>query len=323
MQQEFNDLVQSLRTKENEKNLASQKLHYLKEKETNLQDFLQKAEGQLKGLDESIAFTTVQIEEAEGVLETLQINLDEIKDSVDEKRRAFDEKRSAIDEIRRNNQQIQRNQFDAEKKVAVADTSIQNLQRSINQIQEERNSRDTQLAQVEAEKAEREKELAAKKESLKELQDHHERTKDQILQTQQELEQLRTELAEENRKLDSRKNEYALLKSLIDSMEGYPESIKFLHKNPEWDHKSPILQDIIYVKEEFRTAVENVLDPYLNYYVVNNLEEGLKAIQLLDRNNKGKANFFLLNQFEKNGKTFETPAGTIPATDVIEVDEQY
>jgi hypothetical protein len=30
-----------------------------------------------------------------------------------------------------------------------------------------------------------------------------------------------------NRKLDAKRNEHDLLKSLIDSMEGYPESIKF------------------------------------------------------------------------------------------------
>ena len=58
----------------------------------------------------------------------------------------------------------------------------------------------------------------------------------------------------------------------------------------------PFLTDIIYVKEEYRAAVENVLEPYLNYYVVNDLEEGLQAIHLLDDNKKGKANFFLLDQ---------------------------
>ncbi len=42
---------------------------------------------------------------------------------------------------------------------------------------------------------------------------------------------LRNQLAEESRKLDSKKNEHDLLKSLIDSMEGYPESVKFLHNN--------------------------------------------------------------------------------------------
>ena len=52
--------------------------------------------------------------------------------------------------------------------------------------------------------------------------------KNKSLQTQALLENLRSELAEENRKLDSKKNEHDLLKSLIDTMEGYPESVKFL-----------------------------------------------------------------------------------------------
>ena len=80
----------------------------------------------------------------------------------------------------------------------------------------------------------------------------------------------------ETRILDAKKNEYDLLKSLVDSMEGYPDSVKFLHKNTGWNHSAPILSDILYVKEEYRTAVENVLEPYLNYYVVNNLQEGLQ-----------------------------------------------
>jgi chromosome segregation protein len=156
------------------------------------------------------------------------------------------------------------------------------------------------------------------------LQEHHQNTKEQILATQSRLEELRQQLADENRKLDSKKNEHGLLKSLIDSMEGYPDSIKFLHKNPNWNHHAPILSDIIYVKEEFRAAVENVLEPYLNYYVVNNLQEGLQAVHLLDENKKGKANFFLLDKFSEFEKpSCHQPEGSIPAMDVIEVDAQY
>jgi chromosome segregation protein len=139
------------------------------------------------------------------------------------------------------------------------------------------------------------------------------------------LEELRSQLATESRKLDSKKNEHDLLKSLIDSMEGYPESVKFLHNNTGWDHTAPILSDIIYVKEEFRAAVENVLEPYLNYYVVKDLKEGLKAVHLLDDNKKGKANFFLLDKVQEAVVLVpdHKPAGTMPALDVIEVDEQY
>ena len=322
MQHAFNDMLGNVRSKESDKSLTAQRLQYLKEKETSLNDFLQKAGGQLKGLEESIQFTSQQIKDDEVKLEELEGRLDELKNAVEDKRKIFDEKRSAIDELRKENQAIQRNQFEAEKKVAVADTSIQNLQRTIAQIQEEQNQRQGQLQQLEAERKVKADELEQKKTDLQQLQDHHEFTKEQILQTQMVLEGLRSQLAEESRKLDSKKNEYALLKSLIDSMEGYPESVKFLHKNTNWNHEAPLLSDVIYVQPEYRAAVENVLEPYLNYYVVNNLQEGLQAVHLLDDNKKGKANFFLLDKFGGFEETHQ-PEGTIPALSVVEIDGKY
>ncbi len=322
MQHAFNDMLANVRTKESEKSLAAQRLQYLKERETSLNEFIKKSEGQLKGLDESIQFTSQQIKDDEVKVMELEEKLADLKDAVEDKRKVFDEKRSSIDELRRENQAIQRSQFDAEKKVAVADTSIQNLQRSIAQIQEEKNQRQAQLQQLEADRKVKSDELDQKKVDLQQLQDHHEFTKEQIFQTQSVLEGLRNQLAEQSRILDSRKNEHALLKSLIDSMEGYPESVKFLHKNTNWNHEAPLLSDVIYVKPEYRAAVENVLEPYLNYYVVNNLGEGLQAVHLLDDNKKGKANFFLLDKFTGSEEGHQ-PEGTLPALDVVEVDGKY
>ncbi len=324
MQVAFNDLQQNLRTKENEKNLASQKLHYLKEKETNLKDFLYKAEGQLKNLGDSIQFTQVQVGDEGNQLQELQFKVANAKQAIDDKRQVFDDKRTGLDTLRNQYQSIQRNQFDAEKKVAVADTSINNIQRLTAQLQDEKQSRQYQLTQLENEAVEKEELLAEKRIDLQQLHEQHETTKQNILATQQQMETLRSQLAEESRKLDSKRNEYALLKSLIDSMEGYPESIKFLHKNPNWNHTAPILSDIIYVNEAYRTAVENVLEPYLNYYVVNNFEEGMQAIRLLDDNKKGKANFFLLDQLKgQQIINMPQPQNTIKALDVVEVDEDY
>src|SRR5215207_9736796 len=100
MQHEFNDLLQTLRTKENDKNLASQRLNFLREKEHNLQEFLTKSEGQLKGLEESIVFTQQQITEEQGKLETLQQQLDTHKEEVESRRSIFDENRVQIDSLR-------------------------------------------------------------------------------------------------------------------------------------------------------------------------------------------------------------------------------
>ncbi len=323
MQHGFNELQQNLRSKENEKNLASQKLQYLQEKETNLKEFLEKAAGQLKTIGDSIEYSQLQVGDEEANLACIQDQVEAAKLEVEDKRRAFDEKRAGVDAVRSQYQQLQRSQFDAEKKVAVADTSIQNLQRAQLQLNEEKENRNHQLQQLQIESNDKEAELDSKRIDLGQLQDQHEKTKEQIFETQAQLEVLRGELAEENRKLDAKRNEYNLLKSLIDSMEGYPESIKFLHKNNDWNHAAPILSDIIYVKEEFRTAVENVLEPYLNYYVVNNLNEGLQAIHLLDTYQKGKANFFLLDKFADFRVDSHQLNNTIKAMDVIEVDEQY
>ncbi|MBI3882888.1 MAG: chromosome segregation protein SMC, partial [Sphingobacteriales bacterium] len=322
MQHAFNDMLSTVRNKESEKSLTAQRLQHLKEKETSLNEFLQRAGSQLSGLEESIEFTSLQIQDETVKLEEFEGKLDDLKDAVEDKRKVFDEKRSSIDTLRRENQAIQRTQFEAEKNVAVADTSIQNLQRTVAQIQDEKTQRQLQIQQLEAERKVKADELEQKKVDLQQLQDHHEFTREQILQTQNVLEGLRNELAEENRKLDSKKNEHALLKSLIDSMEGYPESVKFLHKNKDWNHEAPLLSDIIYVKEEYRAAVENVLEPYLNYYVVNNLEEGLQAVHLLDNNKKGKANFFLQDKFV-GSDDFHQPEGTFPALSVVEFDSKY
>ncbi len=325
MQHAFNEMLQHVRSRENEKNLSAQRLDHLREKETGLKDFLQKAEGNLKGIEESIAFTGMQVEEEEKTLSGLSGRLDQLWEEVNTRRNVLDEKRAALNNLRSGHQQVQRNQFDAEKKVAVADTSVHNLQRAIAQIEEERKHREDHRHHLDQERILKEKELQIKKVDLEQLQQHHENTKEQILQTQAVLDELRNELAAENRKLDAKKNEHDLLKSMIDSMEGYPESVKYLHNNEQWNYHSPILSDVLYVKEEYRTALENVLEPYLSYYVVNGLQEGLEAVHLLDEHKKGKANFFLLDKFshvpaESSAHRLE---GAIPALSVIEVEEKY
>jgi chromosome segregation protein len=322
MQHAYNEMLDKVRSKENEKNLSNQKLIFAKETKTNLADFLNKASGQLTGLQESIAFTGAQIVDEEVKVTELEERVEDLKEAVEEKRRVFDEKRSTIDTLRKENQALQLSRFDSEKKVAVADTSIQNLQRTLHQLSEEQKVRTSQLETLEAEKKEKEAELENKKTELQQLQEHQDRTKEQILATQNMMEGMRNNLAEESRKLDARTNEYDLLKSLVDSMEGYPESVKFLHNNSGWNKDAPLLSDLIFVNEEYRAAVENVLDQYLNYYVVNNLQEGLQAISLLADNKKGKANFFLLDKFI-DATEHTTPANTIAALDVIEIDDKY
>ena len=322
LQHEFNEKVEALRTKQNEKNLAVQRLSYLNDKELNLKEFLERAEGQLKTIGDSIEYTKLQVLDEEKIYNDFKNRVESAQAELTNKRAQFDDQRIVLDGLRQQYGQIQRSQFDAEKKVAVSDTSIQNVQRSQEQLETEQNNRSAQIEELTSTLATKEAELAERKAHLVELQSQHEKAKASIFETQAQLEVLRSNLADQTRILDAKKNEYDLLKSLVDSMEGYPESVKFLHKNTGWNHEAPILSDILYVQEQYRTAVENVLEPYLNYYVVNDLKEGMQAVHLLDENKKGKANFFLLDQL--NGAQSEAaPANTIAALSVIEIDGKY
>ena len=323
MQKSFNELVSTIRTKENDKNLATQQLTYLREREKNIGDFLANAEGQLQGLTASIEFTGTQVEEEAEVFETMADELETLRDMVEEKKERFQQKKQALETLRNDQQRWQRQQFEAEKKVAVADTSVLNLQRSMQQLQEEKTNRQQQIAQLETEKTALQETLGGSKTELENMVRFQEETKSKILVTQSDIEGLRDKLVDENRTLDSKKNEYDLLKSLVDSLEGYPESIKFLKKNPDWNNNAPILSDIFFCKEEYRTCVENLLEPYLSYYVVNNVQEAVQAIQLLDSNKKGKANFFILDQFRADTIPLLAPAGTVPALEVVEIEEKY
>jgi chromosome segregation protein len=325
LQKQFNELVNRIRQLESDKKLAAQRLDHLQDREKSLNQFLSNADEQLKQLKESISFAEQQITAESESLEEQRDQLENLRNTLDEKRETFDVKKRKLEEERHNLQQFQRRQFDAEKKVAVADTSVMNLQRSMQQIQEEKAQRALQIAQLNREKQDTDDHLQQKQDDLQSLVTRHEEVKSKILESQEQLETLRARSVEENRKLDARRNEHDLLKSLVDSLEGYPDSIKFLKKNKEWNSNAPLLSDVFVVKDEYRTALEYVLDSYLNYYVVKDVEEAAQAVRLLENNKKGKANFFLLDQFnqEQNNNSTKPQEGLVPALSVIQVDDQY
>jgi len=323
-QKQFNELVNRIRQLESEKKLAAQRLDHLKERERSLTEFLSGAGEQLVQLQESISFSDKQIQEETETLEELRDQLETLRSSVDERRATFDEKKKGLEHSRNEYQQKQRLQFDAEKKVAIADTSVMNLQRSKMQVMEERAQRHAQIGALITEKNDTQALLEEQRDLLQELIEKQEEVKGKILKSQEELEASRSELVDENRKLDAKRNEHDLLRSLVESLEGYPDSIKFLKKNKEWNSNAPLLSDVFVVQSEYRTAMENLLDNYLNYYLVGDLQEAAQALQLLESNKKGKANFFILDQF-RGLDFFEKRAidGLVHALDVVTVDEPY
>jgi len=148
--------------------------------------------------------------------------------------------------------------------------------------------------------------------------------KNQLKDTQQRIDELTIQSNQETRLLDARQNEYNLTKSLVDNLEGFPESIRFLKKNPKWKTNVPLFSDILYCQENYRVAIENYLDPYMSYYVVENINDALAAIQLLRDSTKGKAGFFVLDTMEPvSFAESDNEDHLIPALTIIDVEKKY
>ncbi|HUH18646.1 chromosome segregation protein SMC [Albibacterium sp.] len=146
----------------------------------------------------------------------------------------------------------------------------------------------------------------------------------QLTETTQRIDELNTQNNQEIRLLDARQNEYNLTKSLVDNLEGFPESIRFLKKNPKWKANIPLFSDILYCQENYRVAIENYLEPYMNYYVVDDTVDALTAIQLLNDSSKGKAGFFVLNAVKTADKeALLIDDNLIPALTIIDVEKKY
>ena len=169
--------------------------------------------------------------------------------------------------------------FQSEEDVQKKRIELEQLQQDFDQLKSDKESTELKLSYL--------------------VEEEENRKKKDIADLESSIEKTRSELTQETRTLDAKKNEYDLTKSLVENLEGFPESIKFLKKNAKWSKEAPLLSDIIYCAEEYRVAIENYLEPYLNYYVVQNLQEAVMAVNLLNDSAMGRANFFILDEFEK------------------------
>ena len=323
LQKAFNEIVHELRNLENNKNLSSQKIQHLHELIGNITKSITEAEAQSASLAKATEEAQNKLVTEEETLQTFKSKLEDLRLDLDEKRNTYDQQKSDLDQLRNQHQQLQVQQFEAEKKVAIAENNINNQQRSIHQLEEENKNRQHEIQKQNELKNNLLQISETKSSELNEAVRKQEEATEKLLASQAALEELRVSLFEENRKQDSKQNEYNLLKSLVDSLEGYPDSIKYLSKNPQWKNDSQLLSELFNVQDEYRTCIEGYLDKYLNYYVTDTAEQAYQAIALLQTEKKGKAGFFILSEIDAKSPVAEKPASGISALEVVQCESKY
>jgi len=323
-QKATNEFVAKIRAYESEKKLKNEQLRFLEEKETRLKQELETDKNQLNHVIYNQKRLQEELAQENELFKTLQAGLEKQKANLDAQRLKQQEAKTELDQLTKANQTFQNELHQLEK-----DLAILHIQRDALQQESTRNVSDAQSKEAELNEfnkvlAELEQRLQTQNQEFELAKKLENELQEQIQQTQENLEKHKQEQNSESRKLDAKQNEYNLTKSMVDNLEGFPESIRFLKKNADWTKQAPLFSDILFCKEEYRIAIENYLELVMNHYVVQTQAEAVKAIQLLSDSAQGRANFFILDAVKPaKPKSKGKNSNLIAALEIIEVDKQY
>ena len=286
-------------------------LNHDKEEQVRLNSEMDKMEAQLKHREQ----------EVEREKTHKQIQLDK-RNEVEEE---FSSYKSELLEAQHADHKAQSAYFSLEKSIAVNQAQLLSISQQLERNDNEQNAKSGELDVVSSELNKLKTDLQKKQTAFEKLE------KNKILARQDHdhnlslLDDVKKKVSQLQRKIDSKNHEYNLTKSLIDNLEGYPDSLKFLtSKKASWGDNPQFLSDIIGCQPEFKVVIENYLEPYLNCYIVEELPEAIRAINLLSDAGKGRASF-LVNSLAlaSNKAAVLNIEGCIPAMNIIEADGKY
>ena len=343
-QKATNEYVSKIRAYESEKKIKNEQLKFQQDKEARLTEELDRDKTQLNHVLYNLKRLAEEKSQEDETLQTLQEQLAELKATVDELRAKQSSSRNELNELTGINTRLQNQAYKAEKDLDILQIQQQALEQEGQRNMEDTTNKEAELSHFNQVVAGLENRVETADRDYQFVVEFENNLQEQIKASQVELGSVQENIIRESRKLDAKQNEYNLTKSMVDNLEGFPESIRFLRKNTGWAKKSaPLFSDVLFCREEYRVAIENYLEPLMNHYVVETYSEAIMAINLLSSAAQGRAQFFVLSNFENaaaapkpspEGRTIEDAAakvsptgeelaGAISALSVVEVEPQY
>jgi chromosome segregation protein len=321
-QKAINEFVSRIRHYESEKQIKTERLKYLNDRANSLREQIEQDTKSNERARFSIQSLENEKATAEQILGEINQKLQHLKAEYEEQKLKTSSLQAQSDAIRQVHRERQEETFRVNKDVEIREIQVSSLKQELERAATDTSQQSASLQEFEKKLVVLQEEIGVKTGELETLKKEEEHVQERTASLEKTIDMIREEMNVTNRKLDARQNEYNLTKSLVENLEGFPEAIKFLKKKIA--KNAPLLSDILTTSEEYRVAIENYLEPYLNYYIVEHEAEAYEAINILSDASKGKAHFFILDAFER----FETSSTRIysnafPATQIIEFDPKY
>lgn len=321
-QKAINEFVSKIRQYESDKQIKNERLKYLNDRANGLREQIEQDRKSNERARFSIQSLENEKDTAEQILHEINHKLEHLKAEYEEQKQKTASLQAQSDAIRQVQRERQEETFKVNKDVEIREIQVSSLKQELERTATDTSQQSASLQEFEKKLVVLEEDIQGKTEALETLKREEEDVQERTAHLEKTIDMIREEMNVTNRKLDARQNEYNLTKSLVENLEGFPEAIKFLKKKIA--KNAPLLSDILTTSEEYRVAIENYLEPYLNYYIVEHESEAYEAINILSDASKGKAHFFILDSFEKfESSSTRIYSNAFPATQIIEFDPKY
>ncbi len=309
---------------EKEKSIKNERLKYLQQREFAIGDQLEKDRKnytRIKEELESVSERRIEVAKLAGDAQKL---LAQLKVAREEVAGRFEELKEQVDGYTEVHRTMEQDLSRLEKEREIKLIQIEGLNKEIERNEADRTSKTDELDSFAANLATLTVEVAALEIEVNSLRALKTQNDLDIEGNSKAIDAMKDAIYKSNRGLDSRTNEYNLTKSLVENLEGFPDSVKYLKKEAAWIKDAPLLSDVFLTTDQYKVAFENLLDPYMSYYVVDTRADAMQAIQLLANASKGRANFFILEELATyKPKPIVAVDGAKPALELIEVAEKY
>lgn len=324
-QKATNEYVGKIRAYESEKKIKNEQLKFQRDKEGRLTEELERDKTQLNHVLYNIKRLNEEKLQEDENLETVRNKVADLKLAVDELRQEQTTARAELNELTSINNRLQNQIYQTEKDLDILRIQQQALEQESQRNMEDTASREVELSHFNQLVAELENRTETAEAEQRAAVEFEAQLQEQIKDTEEGINNTKDHVSRQGRQLDAKQNEYNLTKSMVDNLEGFPESIRFLKKHTDWAKNITLFSDILFCREEFRIAIENYLEPLMNYFVVEDYDNAIKAINLLRNASRGRAQFFILNHYSSLpvAETTEYSTGWVPALSVIEVEARY
>ena len=323
-QKTLNEHVNLIRSFESDKKIKNERLRFLNDKSKSLTDQIELDKQSNDRASFSLDSLTKEKESAEKIFEEISLKVEKLKEEYEEQK----EKNKALqEEVGNASNAYKRKQeevYQLNKQLEIYAIQLSSFKQELEKTTSDTSAHSANLSDFETKSAEVKAELDIKTAELETIQAEDLRIQEEVATLEKDIEQIREQLTKANRKLDSKQNEFNLTKSMVENLEGFPDAIKFLKKNASWGKDTPLLSDILTCDESYRLCIENYLESFMNYYVVENEAQAIQAVNLLSDSAKGKANFFVQTRFSSfQSSQKNNYPDCVSALDIVEYDSKY